>query len=102
MNIAMGKLQKIQMRVSIASSEWSYQVGQIVMVDSALAKKWRDVGHCVYVNGTMPLTSFDGLDGLLDLDMEQALRRVCEHCQNKRAQTVVGHRALCGPCAKAE
>ncbi len=98
----MGTLQKVEMRVSIASADWSYQVGQVVMIDSVLAKKWRDVGHCIYVNGTLPLTSFDGLDGLLDLDMEQARRRVCEHCERRRAQTVIENRALCGFCAKSE
>ena len=86
--------QKVQMRVSIASAEWSYQVGQIVMIDAVLAKKWRDVGHCTFVNGALPLTDFSSLDGLADLDAEQVLLYHCTHCE-QRAAYVFENRPYC-------
>jgi hypothetical protein len=78
--------QKVQFRVSIASADWSYQVGQVAMIDVDLATSWRAVGHVVYVNGTLAVTDFSGRDGLLALDCEQALRYPC---------ALLGSRAFC-------
>lgn len=96
------KTQKVRMQVSIASADWSYQPGQVVELDSSLAKQWRDAGHCVFVNGTVPLTDFSGRDGLADLDAEEARRRVCSRCGQRRGVYALRNRAFCGACFRAE
>lgn len=87
--------------MSIASSELAYQVGQVILVDSDLAAKWRAGGHCEFVNGTTALTDFFALDGLQDLTQEEALRRHCIHCQ-RRAQFVFGNQPYCARHYRAE
>jgi hypothetical protein len=99
----MAKTSKVRILTSIASSEgWSYQNNQVAQVDSALAAKWVRSGIAESVSASTPVTSFDQLDALRDLSAEEAMRRACEHCQKRRAQTVIQNRALCGRCAKAE
>ena len=88
------KQQKVQMKVSIASSDWSYQPQQVVMLDIDLAKAWRAAGHCIFVTGPLPVTDFSGRDGLSDLDAEQALHHRCTHC-DRRAAYVFQNRAYC-------
>jgi hypothetical protein len=89
----MGK-QKVEMKVSIASADWSYQPGQVVLLDKDLAAKWIRGGHAVAVNGSLPLTDFNSLDGLADLDAEQAMTYACIHCPT-RASYVLRQRPLC-------
>jgi hypothetical protein len=97
----MGKLQKVQMRVSIANPDWSYQPDEVVMLEMDLAEKWIRAGHAVAVNGNMPLTSFDLRDGLADLDAAQALRYRCTHC-DRRTSYVLRNRALCAQHFRSE
>ncbi len=87
--------QKVQFRTSIASSDWSFQSGQVAEVDADLAAKWIRSGVAVAVNGTLPVTDFYNRDGLADLDAEQALRFPCVHC-SARASFVFQNRGLQG------
>src|SRR5437879_2402474 len=98
----MGKQRKVQMRVSIASADWSYQPDQVVMLDRDLAEKWIAAGHAVAVNGNLPLTDFNSLDGLADLDAEQALHMNCSACGQRRAQFVFRNKPYCPWCYRAE
>jgi len=39
-------MTKIKMLVSIASSDWSYGVNQVLEIEDELAEKWAKVKHC--------------------------------------------------------
>jgi hypothetical protein len=95
---------KIRMKISLAGTldgkEFSAQPHQVVDVPADTARQWVRNGHAEQVPESTPIS--DGSDPLRDLSIEEALRRCCERCQQRRARTVVGNHALCGPCAKAE
>ncbi len=90
----MGKFLKVRMRVSIASESWSYQPDQVALVDADLAKAWVRNGHAEKVGPEVPLTDFNSLDGLADLDAAEALRRRCTHCEH-RARYILRNKPYC-------
>lgn len=90
---------RIRMQVSIASSTWSYQPGQVCDVPDKLARTWCKVGHAVEVPRGTPLTLRDL--NLADLSAEEALARRCESCNEKRARFVFQNRGYCQQCYRA-
>lgn len=93
------KQMKLQMKVSIASADWSYQPNQVVLIEEKLARLWIKAGHAVLVNGELPITDFNV--GLADLDAAEALRRRCVHCE-RRAAMVYQNKPFCLAHYRAE
>jgi hypothetical protein len=100
------KTTRIRMNVSIAGTDergrdFSAQPGDVIDVETSLAKKWLRGNHGTEVPRGTQLTERDL--NLADLDLEEALTRWCEHCPpGKRAETVFRNKALCRRHARAE
>ena len=91
---------KLRMNVSFASTNgFSAQPGDIVEVNTDLAKQWIRSGHGTRVSDSTPLRSVD--DPLIDLSMEEALRHRCSSCDAQRASRVIGNRPFCARCYRA-
>ena len=84
---------RVKMQVSIASSTWSYQPGQVVDIDDEKARTWIKNGHAERVAPGTPLTNREM--NLRDLDAEEALNHSCIHC-GRRAARVLDNKPLCG------
>lgn len=90
---------KVRMLVSMATSTWSAQPQQVVEVDSTDARKWIASGLASAVPKGTPVTSSDIID---DLSAEEARRRVCSNCEQRRGEFAVRNRAFCARCFRAE
>lgn len=91
---------KIKMRVSIASSTFSYQPGEVIdLADEKLARTWLQVGHAEKVPANTPLSNRD--INLCDLDADEVLHRHCSHC-NRRASFVLKNKPYCPQHFRAE
>lgn len=88
---------KVKMNVSIAGERWSFQPGQVVMLDKELAEQWVKSGHAERTSA--PLT--EGRDLLGDLSAAEAMTHRCEHC-SRRARYVFRNRPFCPQHFKAE
>jgi len=91
---------KIKINVSMGGYDgrgrvFGYQPGQVVAVESGLAKKWVRSGLATGVNVDAPL-SID--DGVTDLGIEEALRHRCVSCDERRAETVLDNKPYCQIC----
>jgi len=86
------------MQVSIAGrlaergGVFSAQVGDVVDVPDALAKKWVEVGHGVRVSADTALTADDA--NQRDIDAEECLTRQCLFCE-RMAKMVYRNQPLC-------
>ena len=81
------------MRVSIASSQFSYQPGEVVdLEDTPQTRAWLANGHAEKVSSKTPLTDRD--INLRDLDCDEIRTHGCVHC-NRRAAYVFKNQPYC-------
>lgn len=94
----MEKTRKVRMNVSIASETWAFQPGMIAEVDAGLARQWLRSGLASSVDKNTPVSS---PDLLADLSAEEALQRICESCNQRRAHFVFQNVPYCERCYRA-
>ena len=94
---------KVRMLVSLAGTvsgdpNFSAQPQQVVAVDAATAAQWIRSGIAGAVPKSTPLSNGDIFD---EISAEEARRRVCSSCEQRRGQYALRGKALCPQCFRA-